>query len=1273
MSKKFIQNIQKLIEEKDPKKDLGLVSEGNISHFQAKPPALAIPPGEAIEPASDPTDPTSNRRKRNILRNLVWTYSQYLHNRGQFEDLTLENFNTTIGRQSRSVATASGNLSLHIVGNNHNRSITTELDVSSPVTVVINPVVNNDISLAVYIAFESSAPIKVFSSGTQRYANSDINLNFDQKGTWTLTILLYQEKGDTTFELLGDLGSFVSGTSTNETDRSQPVTYNRSRGNQGFESVFVDGANGPTLSNIIYWNRFVSTAASGNDRVGGQSGYGLYNVINERLSFDVVSGWGTDAFVISGSQLDDFPIAGTLGIPGPIAVTYQISGSKFDLGADRTIVTVSGTNFLGAKFDPIYMERTIHLTDITQDSSIGSIISGTHFNVKSGDLYTYEVDTFNRFGNRGTRSIRISGTAGDITPPGLVTSLAGTGSLKAIRLTWTNPTNIDLKGIHIWDTDTVVSGTTKPIKTIIKGSNTTIPECTVVNEVSSGTLIDVWPYKLYASTYDHAGNESTEAMPTVTVTTDVEIKTSREGQRIETDTSTNALRFFDDNDIELVTIGENIVGSTDGLLIQSGSAIFADIFVDDNQSNPHNPISCNYEIRGNQNIFDGPGTQHRGAVAGTVFNRFVVNNSLGHNVRFAGVYGRAGTRGGGTPGTRVDLIGVHGDVDSALTGENVYAGYFTGNKVFVEKDLIVSGTTNLESSKFSGPNPLVDVTHPKYGAVADCIKGVDGAITNSDATFTSAAGAFVSGDIGKSITIQGAGASSAILKTTIASINSLTSVELTATASTTVSSKDFAYGTDSGAAIKSAYDSITNGGILFIPGGIYYFGSSLLFNLSNIIVKGTGRSSNTDFNTSNGGTELIKGFNGDGIQWTGQSGALENFDINCVANDSGDGISMEGGRSVLRSISTRMHKGDGVRIGKNSNNNNLWRMYDVHSHGNGGSGIYIHDDGGGAPDTNAGCAFGLDLRNNTGEGLKLENTIDNQFYGLHSASNTEFGIHMISGAKGNNFSFPYLEANTAGTGKFASGALENCVWGTRTGTDDAWTIGATSDDNILMGRDNSLNNMYTVAGNISFEQLHIADYGGSNSGLWNFQKNSSTRDLEIIKNATQNIKILIKAETSGTTGLTLEEGDLTLTLGDLIITAGLISLNGGNLDLDTNKKITWDANNNNALYRDGTVGTVALLSANNIALVMDSEANTSNAKVSFLKDTADPDTATEVASIDETGKLQLDGEAEIDGDLNHDGTNVGFYGTAPVAQQTGVAVTAAGIHAALVSLGLITA
>lgn len=43
------------------------------------------------------------------------------------------------------------------------------------------------------------------------------------------------------------------------------------------------------------------------------------------------------------------------------------------------------------------------------------------------------------------------------------------------------------------------------------------------------------------------------------------------------------------------------------------------------------------------------------------------------------------------------------------------------------------------------------------------------------------------------------------------------------------------------------------------------------------------------------------------------------------------------------------------------------------------------------------------------------------------------------------------------------------------------------------------------------------------------------------------------------------------------------------------------------------------------------------------------------------------------GMLEHTGTTAGFYSTSPIAKPTGVAVTAAGIHAALVALGLIGA
>jgi len=39
----------------------------------------------------------------------------------------------------------------------------------------------------------------------------------------------------------------------------------------------------------------------------------------------------------------------------------------------------------------------------------------------------------------------------------------------------------------------------------------------------------------------------------------------------------------------------------------------------------------------------------------------------------------------------------------------------------------------------------------------------------------------------------------------------------------------------------------------------------------------------------------------------------------------------------------------------------------------------------------------------------------------------------------------------------------------------------------------------------------------------------------------------------------------------------------------------------------------------------------------------------------------------------HTASVIGFYGTTPLAKQTGVAVSAGGVHAALVALGLISA
>ena len=56
-----------------------------------------------------------------------------------------------------------------------------------------------------------------------------------------------------------------------------------------------------------------------------------------------------------------------------------------------------------------------------------------------------------------------------------------------------------------------------------------------------------------------------------------------------------------------------------------------------------------------------------------------------------------------------------------------------------------------------------------------------------------------------------------------------------------------------------------------------------------------------------------------------------------------------------------------------------------------------------------------------------------------------------------------------------------------------------------------------------------------------------------------------------------------------------------------------------------------------------------------------------------TDGMTASGSLAIAQDLAHRGTKVGFYNTASIVKQTGVAVTAAAIHAALVNLGLISA
>ncbi len=277
---------------------------------------------------------------------------------------------------------------------------------------------------------------------------------------------------------------------------------------------------------------------------------------------------------------------------------------------------------------------------------------------------------------------------------------------------------------------------------------------------------------------------------------------------------------------------------------------------------------------------------------------------------------------------------------------------------------------------------------------------------------------------------------------------------------------------DDTSAIQAALDDATPYGVTAFPAGTYKITSTLTMSVrgQQMIGSGYGGAGVTGGNIST----ILKAGNFHGITVAHGEQVISGLNIKGDTGNGGDGITVEQIKVCIRDVVCYGHGGNGIMIGRNSNNANYWSMYNINCSNNGAVGLYIHDDGAGT-DTNAGALFGGHFTGNTSHGLHIENSIDNQFFGLACDSNTGDGIHLSSGAKGHAFFFPYLEANGGDTGIFDSGATENTVFGTRQGTSDSWVDNDTGGDNVVWGRNNSINNQMHVRGNISFQDIHIRE------------------------------------------------------------------------------------------------------------------------------------------------------------------------------------------------------
>lgn len=294
-----------------------------------------------------------------------------------------------------------------------------------------------------------------------------------------------------------------------------------------------------------------------------------------------------------------------------------------------------------------------------------------------------------------------------------------------------------------------------------------------------------------------------------------------------------------------------------------------------------------------------------GAITPTSVNGVVISGSATPTLAVTGTSSISGSHSGTSSGTNTgdQTITLTGDVTGSGTGS--FAATIGANKVTNSqlaqvstatfKGRTTAGTGNVEDLTATQATALLDTattslkglmssTDKKrmtqvfdavadFGFVGDLKQpfvvgvGYDGAMTSGSATLTCATTApFAPTDVGKRITVSGAGAGGAMLVTTIQSFTSSTTVTLAATAGTTVSAKCVRFGTDNTTAINNmvtavntTYAAYPNIKIYFPPSetNAYGFPIAALFN-KPVTIEGVASTSTTDVGdyTRSGGTCL---------------------------------------------------------------------------------------------------------------------------------------------------------------------------------------------------------------------------------------------------------------------------------------------------------------------------------------------------------------------------------------------------------------------------------
>ena len=223
-----------------------------------------------------------------------------------------------------------------------------------------------------------------------------------------------------------------------------------------------------------------------------------------------------------------------------------------------------------------------------------------------------------------------------------------------------------------------------------------------------------------------------------------------------------------------------------------------------------------------------------------------------------------------------------------------------------------------------------------------------------------------------------------------------------------------------------------------------------------------------------------------------------------------------------------------------------------------------------------------------------------------------------------------------------------------------WSIGGTSV--ARMGRDISAANKNDL----------ILDGDGTRSGLFAILGAVSSNAFQLFHPETSTHPVI--AFTSTSTGGRISFGPG----GDAAIDANIDrTVSPGAVALSV---VDWVVAGDLFLQTDGAVAIASAESAlrmfhwNDVAIILDADANSTTDAFRVMHNAKTIAGATDLFTVTEAGKAKIFGEVEIDGNLNHDGSGVGFYGTAPISQAvlaTGTGATVDDVITALQNLGLV--